>query len=204
MIHSRKSHLSRARFGFTLIELLIVIVIIAILASLSFQIGSYMLTRARKVVAGNTASQLGQAIIAYDMHYNRYPIDSASSGSSGDVGPLDSDGNLMSHLIGRSDLNPDAEVFYGGKRVEDMDKPKGGLAIEGVSNPPALLDPWVQPGASQGMTYRVWIDADLDGKLKDPLTSRTLRLPVLVMSAGPDGKWGSGDDGDAKDNVKSW
>jgi prepilin-type N-terminal cleavage/methylation domain-containing protein len=63
-----------SRSGFTLVEMLVVIAIIAILASVVVAGASGAINAAKRVKAGNTASQIQTAILNYDTEYGVYPV----------------------------------------------------------------------------------------------------------------------------------
>ena len=68
--------------AFTLIELLIVIVIIAILASVAFPVTALVMEQARKAEAKNEVSNLVNAIKMYELEYGKLPFQAGEGGES--------------------------------------------------------------------------------------------------------------------------
>ncbi len=175
----RKSPARSLAAGFTLIELLIVIVIIAILASVAFPVTAMVMERAKKAGAQNEVRQLANAIANYKMDYGKYPLPKGSGGQ--DQQFVTDSASIMSLLAGENvgGLNPKEKVFYEGKPAEEAEgqPPKNGMY--GPRNEMKMADPWGNP-------YYIKIDGNYDGKLEGcpRMDGEVLHKPVAVWSKG--------------------
>ena len=113
--------------AFTLIELLIVIVIIAILASVAFPVTALVMEQARRSEANNEVTQIKNAISAYELEYSKLPFP-PGNGGEGDLRLDTFQDNIISVLSGYNvdGLNPREKPFYQGKRCKDKTEAKGG------------------------------------------------------------------------------
>lgn len=170
----RASEADRRR-GFTLIEMLTVVGIIMLLAGLILSGLNVARDRARVVRARRDVAQL---VTAWNMYYADY----ASFPTIGSMtnGQIVTGQEVVQILRGRGgafvDQNP--------RQIHYMD------FHEKTTQFP---DPW-------GGLYRIAWDDDYDGQLT--AHGETLRLSLVVWSAGPDGKDGTKDE--RKDDVLSW
>ena len=184
--------------AFTLIELLIVIVIIAILASVAFPVTALVMEQARRSEANNEVTQIKNAISAYELEYSKLPFPPGNGGES-DL-RLDSfQDNIISVLSGYNvdGLNPRKKPFYQGKRAKDAkssQKPKGG--VFGTDEQLQLADPW-------GREYYIVIDSNYDNILEDlpGAEDEEVRASVAVWTRG---KQKDGEDLPKDKWIKSW
>lgn len=184
--------------GFTLIELLVVIMIIGVLAGLSFGALSAVKKLGQKTKVKNDVAQIQMAIANYFNDYNKYPIPKPGS----DI-DLETTRSFMAVLMGEDkELNPRENVYIQPGPANNQNK--GGMISPG-GGVGELVDEWGQP-------FGVRIDGDYDGKIKNPDTAATTKVihaGSLVWSKGPD-QDGEGEmpaEGDTdlwKDSIKSW
>lgn len=168
----------RAIAAFTLIELLIVIVIIAILASVSFPVTAMVMESARKTEAKYQARGIKSAIANYQMEYGKLPFSSRTS-----VGNIlwDTETDDIIALLSGLDLdnlNPRKSVFYEGKQAKgEAGSEIGG--IYGVGAQIRLVDPWGSP-------YFIVIDGDYDNVLDvfEASEGEEIRQSIAVYSKG--------------------
>ena len=167
--------------AFTLIELLIVIVIIAILASVAFPVTALVMEQARRSEANNEVTQLKAAIGSYELEYSKLPF-ASGTGGEGDLRMDTFQDNIISVLAGYNvdGLNPRKKAFYTGKRAKDAKtskKPRGG--VFGTDEQLQLADPW-------GREYHIVIDSNYDNILEDlpGAEDEEVRASVAVWSRG--------------------
>ncbi len=167
--------------AFTLIELLIVIVIIAILASVAFPVTALVMEQARRSEANNEVTQLKAAIGSYELEYSKLPF-ASGTGGEGDLRMDTFQDNIISVLAGYNvdGLNPRKKAFYTGKRAKDAKtskKPRGG--VFGTDEQLQLADPW-------GREYYIVIDSNYDNILEDlpGAEDEEVRASVAVWSRG--------------------
>jgi len=164
----------RAAAAFTLIELLIVIVIIAILASVSFPVTAMVMESARKTEAKYQARGIKSAIANYQMEYGKLPFDQSGGGNI----LLDTETDDIIALLSGLDinnLNPRKSVFYEGKKAKgEAGSEIGGIYGEGVGI--RLVDPW-------GFPYFVVIDGNYDNVLES-FEAKQIRQSIAVYSKG--------------------
>lgn len=191
-----KPALTRA---FTLIELLIVIVIIAILATMIFGVGGSLIKKARIAEASNIAVGIANACINFESEYNRMPI---PDGSSGDWEGL-SDEDLTAILTGKDTTKNKKEIdFLDGISPADGTPPVGGIDYVTNEATPVIYDPW-------GNFFVVHLDGDYDKQVDNPenTTEKLYNTRVAVLSKGEDnvaeGSNAQGADA-TNDNAKSW
>ena len=166
--------------AFTLIELLIVIVIIAILASVAFPVTALVMDQARKAEAKNEVTNLVNAIKMYELEYGKLPFQAGEGGES-DLEMDTFQDNIISVLAGYNvdGLNPRLKPFYEGKTAKnsDAEKPAGGLF--GSDEQLQLADPW-------GHEYYIVIDSNYDNIIQDLPGSEgdDVRTKVAVYTKG--------------------
>lgn len=201
------------RHAFTLIELLIVIVIIAILASLAVPVTNIVMLKARIMQTRATIKDLQVAAKNFQTEYNRYPIDPTMTGGSGadDAAPILTDENsqIISLLLaeGLQQKDPtDPLRLQNPRAIRFIDLPlaknfRAGIVGDGVSNY-ALYDIWGKP-------FYILLDTNYDNSLENPdlqnqdsviagQAPQTLPIGVAIYSTGPDGIQFT------KDDITSW
>ena len=184
--------------AFTLIELLIVIVIIAILASVAFPVTALVMEQARKAEAKNEVTNLVNAIKMYDLEYGKLPFQAGEGGES-DLEMDTFQDNIISVLAGENvdGLNPREKPFYEGKTAKNSDsqKPAGGLF--GSDEQLQLADPW-------GNEYYITIDSNYDNIIQDLPGSEgeDVRQKVAVWTKGKIDA--SGEEEPIKKWIRSW
>lgn len=161
-----KTHRQPASRAFTLIELLVVITIIAILASLAGAQIIKVIDDANRVKVLALMTELKSGIDAYQLDYNRFPIDSNTGAGNGeDIPELLTDGSsaLVDALMGippatngGTDLNPKRTPF---SNFPIAKNDRHGLV--GTTRPYKLNDMWGQP-------YRILLDTNGDNQVKNP------------------------------------
>ena len=190
----------RSRKAFTLIELLVVIAIIAILAGMGAYVYPRAIDQAKKTRTKALVSDLVNAVKAYQLEYNRLPVDPASDDST----PIEFDGGegaaILKVLIGentalgaRTSANPRETAFF---KPDISSGVTIGMVFEG-DDPVKLLDAWGKP-------IKIIMDADYNDKIPNPQSGgepTNLRRQVIAWSEGSpsrelDNEWAN--------NVKSW
>jgi len=183
--------------AFTLAELLLVIVIIVILAGLTFPAFQGVLERAKKVQAKNELTQIVTAVNALYTEYGKYPLVTADTTygpagtSSADLvyspGAVPLGANLP--VNGVPAINPRAIVFISPPDVKNAANPRSGIGITtGVGQ---WYDPW-------GTTYKVAIDGTYDNQIANPYGASggagasPLYQGVIAWSLGKNGVLGGG------------
>lgn len=176
---------ARHRRAFTLIELLVVIAILGILMTLLFPAVTGALENAKKAQAKNDATQIANAIVAYNTEYGRMPVS-----GGGDASGVQLTGSLLQVLIGEEGsgdvTNPRRITFF---EAKDAKGGKNGIAGG------TYMDPW-------GNAYQLSIDGDYDNKITSPAGGGDIRKTVIVWSGGKNGALDSG--AGRNDDVKSW
>lgn len=158
-----KTHRQPASRAFTLIELLVVITIIAILASLAATQIPKLIDDANRVKVLKEVMELKSGIDAYQLDYNRFPIDSNTNGE--DTPELLTDGSnaLVDALMGIPPATNGGTVLSP-KHVQYSTFPtakndRHGLV--GSTRPYKLNDMWGQP-------YHILLDTNGDNQVKNP------------------------------------
>lgn len=164
-----KTHRQSASRAFTLIELLVVITIIAILASLAAAQIIKIIDDGNRVKVLAVVMELKSGIDAYQLDYNRFPIDSKIAGANGEDAPeLLTDGNnaLVDALMGippatngGTDFNPKRTPY---STFSTAKNDRHGLV--GATRPYKLHDMWGQP-------YHLVLDTNGDNQVKNPDTA---------------------------------
>ncbi len=190
----------RIRNAFTLIELLVVIAIIAILVGMGAYVYPQAIDQANKVRTKALISDVVTSVNAYQLEYNRLPVDPSSDENTA----IEFDGGegaaILKVLIGedsaigsRSNANPRKIRFM------EPDTSSGlslGVVYEG-DDPVKLLDSWGQP-------LKIVMDVNYDGKIPNPQGTdpSNIRKKVLVWSEGSTNREDA--DNPWRNNVKSW
>lgn len=193
---------TRTQHGFTLVELLVVIVIIAVLATLGFSVGNGALQRARKVTAQSAATNVANAVEQFYSEYHLLPDPSEGATEDNDPPYVTDSGNgvtLLDILSGFEDEQNERKMRF--LSVKEADKGnRGGIVYNDAGNQVVgLFDPWGEP-------YYVVMDYDYDGRLEFAPSSaysydaKLNNKRVAVYSLGTD----SPSDAKRKDLVKTW
>jgi prepilin-type N-terminal cleavage/methylation domain-containing protein len=201
--------------GFTLVELLVVIVIIAILASLAVPVTNKVMEMANTTRTKAIMKDLVVAIGHFRTEYNRLPVDMSGSSGGEDIDPIltDDTTDIISVMMAMSDpsggggggpnLNPRGIKFI------DLPLAKNGTSF-GIVDPSGgagggnvrLLDIWGRP-------YYIMLDTNLDNRITNPDASNidqriSARAPqylptsTAVQCTGPDKVLNT------KDDITSW
>src|SRR3954462_10101397 len=166
--------------AFTLIELLVVIVIIGVLAGLSFPVYQSVQNSAKKTQAKNDLTQIVTAVNAFYTEYGRYPTTEATD-LNATYGTRISSGSLFNELRGKTAaLNTRQIVFISPPEDSTQPNPKGKIGSDGQ-----FYDPW-------GSAYSVRMDADYDNQVANPFGGNggagadPIRQGVIAWSLGKD------------------
>lgn len=188
--------------GFTLVELLVVIVIIAVLATLGFSVGNGALQRARKVTAQSAAANVANAVEQFYSEYHLLP-DPADGSTEDNNPPYTTDSGdgitLLEILSGFEDEQNERKMRF--LSVKESDKGNRGGIVYNDSGDEivGLFDPWGEP-------YYIVLDYDYDGRLEFTPSSaysydaKLNNKRVAVYSLGTD----SPSDAKRKDLVTTW
>ena len=187
--------------AFTLIELLVVIVIITVLAGLSFPVYQSIQNSAKKTQAKNDITQIVTAVNAFYTEYGKYPLPSGANGDEYSVGGGTGASKTLFDALRGTDLtaNPRQIVFISPPEDASQTSPKGKIGSDGQFH-----DPWGSP-------YSIRIDADYDNKVPNPYGTKgagadPIRQGVIAWSLGRDTKPGKDGNGtySGSDDVISW
>jgi len=109
---SKHSYHTSLHHGFTLVELLVVIVIIAILASLAVPVTNKVMENANNLRIKATMKDLQVAIGHYRTEYNRFPVDMTGSSGGEDMEAITTNGNsdIIKTLMALSDPSDDSSL----------------------------------------------------------------------------------------------
>lgn len=169
--------------GFTLIELLVVIAIIGVLMGLLFPAVNGAIDAARRSEAKGDVVQLATAVKAYQTEYGRSPVAVVNGvGEHADgwfQGP-ETGGQYNSEIVrvlageNHRGLNPKRITFLETKPAKGGDKPKSGVATNGI-----FYDPWGTPYAIKVDTdYNNWVEYYGQG------STDNLRTTAIAVSFG--------------------
>ncbi len=201
--------------GFTLVELLVVIVIIAILASLAVPVTNKVMEMANTTRTKAIMKDLVVSIGHFRTEYNRLPVDLSGSSGGEDIDPIltDDTTDIVSVLMAMTDpsggggggpnLNPRGIKFIDLPLAKNQTSfgivdPSGGAGGGNVR----LLDIWGRP-------YYIMLDTNLDNRITNPDASNidqriSARAPqylpasTAVQCTGPDKTLNT------KDDIVSW
>ncbi len=159
------------RQGFTLVELLVVIVIIAILASLAVPVTNKVMQMANNTRTKAVMKDLQVAIGHFRTEYNRFPVDLTGTTGGDDIDPIitNDSNNLISVLMAMVDPNAGSpNLNPRGIKFIDLAIAKNNSSF-GIVNTGSgsgggnvrLVDIW-------GMPYRIYLDTNLDNRIENP------------------------------------
>jgi prepilin-type N-terminal cleavage/methylation domain-containing protein len=185
--------MKRRSTPFTLIELLVVIGIIAILAGILLPTISIAI---RKANVAKAKSEMSSLITAISMYQSEY-----------DVMPFAYDGTKDSELLADPDYDILIAFLSQTGDADDIDEGNARkIKILEVQKPGLFNDPW-------GRRYNIVYDSNYNGSVAvDDValtpglvhSEATIPRPILIYSAGPDGKThATRSNDDNKDNVYS-
>lgn len=200
-----------AQAGFTLVELLVVIVIIAILASLAVPVTNKVMENANKLRIKATMKDLQVAIGNYRTEYNRFPIDMTGNSGGDDIDPIPTDGSnsIITTLMAAG--SADASNNMNRRNIKFIDLPyaKNGASFGIVDSSGGsggadlkLVDIW-------GMPYRVLLDTNYDNRISNPDASNVdqmiaSRAPQYLSSSTGVHCYGPDKIVNTKDDIVSW
>ncbi|MHC4433383.1 MAG: prepilin-type N-terminal cleavage/methylation domain-containing protein [Planctomycetota bacterium] len=154
----------RDKYGFTLIEMLVVLTLIVILASMVIGVASHVDARAKRDRIENTFVLLDSALQEYRQFTDKFPEQLEQNYA-----------NAAAHteyLYNELDSVPDSRSIL--EKIEDsLIENKYSAAAAPVAEIPEIYDPW--------------------GTVLDYIYSPGENFP-LIVSAGPDRKFGTADD----------
>jgi len=194
--------------GFTLVELLVVVVIIAILATIGFSVGLGALQKAKKVTAQAAATNVANAVEQFYSEYSALPIPGTvppdeDNGDSPYVTNAANGIKLLEILSGMEDetddIQNDRKLRFLGVKESDKGNRDGIVYNDTGDAILGLYDPWGEP-------YYIVLDYDYDGRLEfTPSTAydydaKLNNKRVAVYSLGTD----IPTDAKRKDLVKTW
>lgn len=212
---------TRSRQGFTLIELLVVIVIIAILAGLVMSQANKIMEDGRRLQVQTVIKDIRIAIGAYQVEYNRYPVDPALLSSSGGQDAPEMQTNEQSGIVtaltaitpssggGGSGGGSGGGVNLNPKSIKFIDLPmakNGKFGLVNATPPYKLVDLWGQP-------YRVLLDTNGDRQVPNPdLKNADPKISANPNSPAPQNlpteiaiySWGFDQRPYTKDDLASW
>jgi prepilin-type N-terminal cleavage/methylation domain-containing protein len=197
--------------GFTLVELLVVIVIIAILASLAVPVTNKVMENANKLRIKATMKDLQVAIGNYRTEYNRFPIDLGSSSGGEDIDPIPTDGSnsIITTLMASSGDNDSSNLNR--RNIKFIDLP---FALNGQSF--GIIDTSGGSGGADlqlvdiwGMPYQILLDTNYDNRITNPDASNvdqiiSARAPQFVSTNAGVHCFGPDKVMNTKDDIVSW
>ncbi len=200
----------RSNRGFTLVELLVVIVIIAILASLAVPVTNKVMDNANRVRLKAVMKDLQVAIGHYRTEYNRFPVTVTGDGAT-DAEPILTNGNTNIINILMATTDPSDDPNMNSRQIKFIDLPfakNGSFGIVDPSNgsgggtPVSLYDIWSQP-------YVILLDTNYDNRIENPDVSNvdlliSSKAPKYLNNSAAVYSYGKDKVKQTKDDVNSW
>ena len=196
------------RRGFTLVELLVVVVIIAVLASIGFAVSLGALQRARMVTSLSSATNVANAVEAFYSEYNLLPAPVAGAPDADNTPAYKTDANdgidileVLSRLeADNDDMQNERKINFLSLKEADKGN-RDGIVFNSTGDAvTGLFDAWGQP-------FYMVIDYDYDGRLDFDVEttgySYNVKLNnkhIAVYSLGAD----IPEDAERKHLVKTW
>jgi prepilin-type N-terminal cleavage/methylation domain-containing protein len=200
-----------AQAGFTLVELLVVIVIIAILASLAVPVTNKVMENANKLRIKATMKDLQVAIGHYRTEYNRFPVDLTGSTGGEDIDPIPTDGSnsIITTLMAASSGDSNSNMNRRNIKFIDLPYAKNGSSFGIVDSSSGtggadlkLVDIW-------GMPYQILLDTNYDNRISNPDASNvdqmiSSRAPQYISTSAGVHCYGPDKIVNTKDDIVSW
>lgn len=209
---TKSAFIQQAGRGFTLVELLVVIVIIAILASLAVPVTNKVMQMANTTRTKAVMKDLQVAVGHYRTEYNRFPVDLSGSSGGDDIDPILTDGttNFVNVLMAMTDPSDPSNMNPRGIKFIDLQIAKNGASF-GIIDPSGgtgsggnvrLVDIW-------GMPYYVMLDTNLDNRVENPDASNvdqriSARAPQYLPASSGVQSLGADKIRNTKDDIVSW
>lgn len=188
--------------GFTLVELLVVIVIVAVLASLATTMGISALNKAKRQSATVVATAVKKAVEDFYNEYGTYPV--ATADPTHETTGIDLNSSqgvaMLNALVGKET----GATVMNRKGLKFLDLPEGkgtaakgreGVIYNGTTGAvEKLYDSWGRP-------YKVFLDADYDEEINSQSLPGTKKKLVNTKVA----VWSDGNEqGKPSDDAKTW
>lgn len=197
--------------GFTLVELLVVIVIIAILASLAVPVTNKVMENANKLRIKATMKDIQVAIGNFRTEYNRFPVDVSGNSGGEDIDPIPTDGSnsIITTLMAAG--SADANDNMNRRKIKFIDLPyaKNGSSFGIIDSSGGsggadlqLVDIW-------GMPYQILLDTNYDNRITNPDASNvdqiiSSRAPQYLSASAGVHCYGPDKVVNTKDDIVSW
>lgn len=197
--------------GFTLVELLVVIVIIAILASLAVPVTNKVMENANKLRIKATMKDLQVAIGHYRTEYNRFPVDMTGSTGGEDIDPIPTDGSnsIITTLMAAGAAGDTSNMNRRNIKFIDLPYAKNGSSFGIIDTSGGsggadlqLVDIW-------GMPYQILLDTNFDNRISNPDASNvdqmiSARAPQYISTNAGIQCYGPDKIVNTKDDIVSW
>jgi type II secretory pathway pseudopilin PulG len=193
------------------VELLVVIVIIAILASLAVPVTNKVMENANNLRIKATMKDLQVAIGHYRTEYNRFPVDMTGSSGGEDMEPITTNGNsdIIKTLMALSDPSDDSSLNKRNIKFIDLPYAKNGQSFGIIDTSGGsgggqvqLVDIWGQP-------YQILLDTNYDNRITNPDASNvdqriSAKAPQYLNASSAVHCYGADKTVNTKDDIVSW
>lgn len=197
--------------GFTLVELLVVIVIIAILASLAVPVTNKVMENANKLRIKATMKDIQVAIGHYRTEYNRFPVDLTGSTGGEDIDPIPTDGSnsIITTLMAAGSADDTSNMNRRNIKFIDLPYAKNGASFGIIDTSGGsggadlqLVDIW-------GMPYQILLDTNYDNRITNPDASNvdqliSSRAPQYISTSAGVQCYGPDKTVNTRDDIVSW